>query len=350
MWQRAALLVGASIFSLAAAEIGVRLLPDVVVGYHYQDGSFRRPQEYELRRAKNRLGFHDVEPGEKQPGVVRIALLGDSFVEGIAVGAEQTVGRRLQHELNAGDRQTHEVVSLGRGGAGQRKQLRILRRLGPELEPDLVITLFLSSNDVTDNSPELMRLRNRETRRYLRSFPPQLKAENAVGLIFEHSALNRLIAYRLTRERMRRLYRGIPVDFLVLRDSYDATWEKAWKDTEGLLLETRRAAETLGARYAIVSAATSYGTRGEAGLREMIRAFPSMQDMEWDLDKPDRLLAEFAASHDIPLLKLEPLFRQQARDAGRPFHWKYDGHWNTDGHRLAGALIADFVRQLEERP
>ena len=346
MWKKLALLLGACVVSLVLAEIGVRLLPGVVVGYHYENGSFRRPREFDLRRPRNRLGFHDVEHGEKKPGVTRIVLLGDSFVEAVAVGAQETVGRRLEHELNAGDRERYEVVSLGRGGSGQRKQLRILRKLGPELAPDLVITLFLTSNDVADNSPELFRLRNQETRRYLRSSPPHLPAEDAIGLVFEASALNRLIAYRMTRSRTRGLYRGIPVDFLVLRESYDATWEKAWNDTQGLLLQTRRAAESLGARYAIVSAATPYGTRGEAGLRELIEAFPSMEELTWDLDKPDRRLSEFAASHDIPLLTLEPAFREQARGAEHRFHWKYDGHWNTDGHRLAGALIADFVRRL----
>jgi hypothetical protein len=347
MCRKAALLLGACVISLVLAEIGVRLTPDVVIGFHYRDGAFRRPAEFELRLAKNRLGFHDVEHGEKQPGVRRILLLGDSFVEAISVAAHETVGQRLEYELNANDSNRYEVVSLGKGGAAQPKQLRTLRQLGPQLEPDLVITLFLTANDVSGNSAALGRLRNQETRRYLRAVPAVLRAEDAVGLVFEHSALNRLVAYRLSRARAGRLYRGIPVDFLVLRQSYDATWEKAWDNTEGFLLQTRETAESLGARYAIVSAATSYGTQGEAGLRELIRAFPGMQDMAWDLDKPDRRLAELAVAHTVPLLKLEPLFRKRARGAAHRFHWRYDGHWNVEGHRLAGTLIADFVRRLD---
>jgi len=42
---------------------------------------------------------------------------------------------------------------------------------------------------------------------------------------------------------------------------------------------------------------------------------------------------------------LEPF--QQAAAKGQLLYYRYDGHWNQDGHNLAGQVIADFMRRAE---
>ena len=71
-------------------------------------------------------------------------------------------------------------------------------------------------------------------------------------------------------------------------------------------------------------------------------AYPAMRAYAWDLDRADRLLAEICARRAIPLLRLEPLFRERTR-AGARLHWPVDGHWNAAGNREAGERIAEFV-------
>jgi hypothetical protein len=73
-----------------------------------------------------------------------------------------------------------------------------------------------------------------------------------------------------------------------------------------------------------------------------------MRDYSWDLDKPNRLLSELCAELDIPLLQLEPIFRERLRETGEALHWQYDGHWNQAGIRIAAELMADFILERFE--
>ena len=96
----------------------------------------------------------------------------------------------------------------------------------------------------------------------------------------------------------------------------------------------------------VVSASTPHGVWGsEQGLEMLLKAFPAMASYTWDLEKPDRRLARICRARGIPVLLLEPLFGEAARRTGKRLHWPVDGHWNVEGNRLAGELIADFVRR-----
>ena len=66
-----------------------------------------------------------------------------------------------------------------------------------------------------------------------------------------------------------------------------------------------------------------------------------------DLSYPDRRLAEFGRREGIPVLNLAPPMAQQAEEHDVFFHgFKGSlgtGHWNREGHRVAGELIASWV-------
>ena len=68
----------------------------------------------------NREGLRDVEHQyAKPPGVFRILVLGDSFVEAMHVPLESTFPRRLEERLNARRRR-----GQGRGHQRRRERLR----------------------------------------------------------------------------------------------------------------------------------------------------------------------------------------------------------------------------------
>ena len=59
-------------------------------------------KDYSIRIRTNSLGFRDLERSPTRPeGTVRVALLGDSFVEAIQVPFEKTAGQLLEARLNA---------------------------------------------------------------------------------------------------------------------------------------------------------------------------------------------------------------------------------------------------------
>ena len=66
------------------------------------------------------------------------------------------------------------------------------------------------------------------------------------------------------------------------------------------------------------------------------------------LDYPDRRIAAFTASHGIQTVTLLDDFRRHAEARGVFLHGFNDrgtGHWNANGHRLAGKLIARRICQ-----
>ena len=66
-----------------------------------------------------------------------------------------------------------------------------------------------------------------------------------------------------------------------------------------------------------------------------------------DLYYPERRLARFGKDHGIPVLNLAPTMAQQAEERQVFFHAFHDslgvGHWNEEGHRVAGELIAGWL-------
>lgn len=326
----------------------LRLLPSTVLGFEYEDGHFGKPREFDFAQDYNSLGFHDREHGLRRMGVRRVLLLGDSYVESYSVPLPETVGQRLEHHLDAASGSPHEVVSIGISRWGQVDELEAFETYGPRLKPDLVVTLFLTGNDVRDNSRPLQHAFRKQLD-IVRFRPgwPRLSAEAAPLFFFRSSRLNQLLSQRLALALRGDSPDNIPIDYFVFAVPTPPIWEKAWQKTERLLLETRDRARELGADYAIVSASNPHGVYGaEAGVEMLRDAFPAMRRLEWDLDQPDRRLAAFCERNGIPFLALEPLFRRETVEHGRTLHWRHDGHWNAEGNDFAAERMAEFLLRV----
>jgi len=349
MYKLAALLASVMV-ALLIAEIGLRFLTPMQLGYEYRDEEFTHPREFVRDETGNRHGFHDVDHGPKPPDVRRVILLGDSYVAARNVSIPETPGQRLQHHLNARSSRKYEVISLGHGGWGQREQLAALRRHGIPAEPDIIVTLFLSLNDVKDNSDALQRetREQRRTHQHRRPGHTRIRAQDAPLFIFRWSALNRLISHRLAYFLRDRTVAGIPVPYFVYAAEDDQQWQAAWAETEQLILQMKEAADFAGARYVLVAASTPHGVWGaEQGLTMLQTVYPGMKKRRWDLDKPDKRIEQFSQQHGIPFLTLEPLFRIETVGKGRRLHFQYGGHWNPAGDDLAAEYIAEFLLSLE---
>jgi hypothetical protein len=332
--------------SLGAAELLVRTLSSMQLGYEYRNAAFREPREFVRDKTRNQLGYHDREPGPRVPGVRRILLVGDSYVAATFVSIPETVGQRLEAHLDTDGTKRVQVLSIGGPAWGQREQLSALRQHAPALQPDLILTLFMPFNDVRDNLDRLALMANQEIMRMKRFRPGwrHIPKDEVPLFWFEDSALNRLLSYRLAMHLSRRGDDTIPLDYFVYSTDYDSDWELAWKVTKRLLRNTASLARELDADYGIASASTPHGVYGaEEGLERLRDAYPAMSNRSWDLDGPNRQLKEFCGEEGIPFLSLEPLFRQHLRDHGGRLHWRYDGHWNPRGNDLAARYIAEFI-------
>ena len=170
-------------FGMKDEELGWKLIPNhsgichgygVVAVVQISAQGFRNPQ------------FQIPKP----PNLYRILVLGDSTTFGIGVDASETVPALLESELtqNSSLSRRYEVVNAGVPGYGTAQEWLLYRRWGHDLDPDLVVLLFLTTNDIQDNmcldrsgSRPCFTLEQNElelTRREVLSNPPPLALPN----------------------------------------------------------------------------------------------------------------------------------------------------------------------------
>lgn len=110
-----------------------------------------------FRVRTNALGMRGPEVGPKREGVLRVALVGDSFTYGSAVDEDGTLAASLQRAL--GERGVEaEVLNLGVPGYCALDIAAAAEHRLPELRPDVVLWIFYA-NDVdppieVDSIPE----------------------------------------------------------------------------------------------------------------------------------------------------------------------------------------------------
>ncbi len=352
---RLMVILGSLAFYLVVGELIVRSMSDATLGYRYDEasGRFALPAEFQYNLSPNRLGFHDVEHDPPQPGVVRVLLLGDSYVESYFVPSAKVLGQRLEEHLNNAGKERYEVVSIGKSGWGQREELAALREYGEQIGPDIVLSLFLPLNDVENNSPRLRKttkLQHLDPELLFRPTWTRRSADTMPLFFIRSSALNQFLSHRLAWGLLRKNRdhpASIPVDYYVYATDVDEVWQAAWQQTEQLIVGTRDLASQLGASYAVASASMPQNVLGaERGLEVLFEHYPAMREKSWDLDLPVRRMTEICLRNGIPFLDLEPRFREE-HAAGRVLHWPFDGHWNPNGNELAAEVLTEFIPSLE---
>ncbi|MDP3213477.1 MAG: hypothetical protein Q8S73_05200 [Deltaproteobacteria bacterium] len=125
----------------------------------WEDRNPNRPaQTYRM----NRFGFRGDEWEERKPaGVFRVALVGDSFVFGMGVSDEETLGARLAQGLpSLPDGRRVEVLNLGVPGSNLSTHARMIEVAHADLSADMAVLVYHVPNDFTDwdNQDEIQAL------------------------------------------------------------------------------------------------------------------------------------------------------------------------------------------------
>ena len=304
----------------------------------------------------NSAGFRGPEFKLAPPANgLRVAVLGDSFTEALQVDEQATWIQQLQVRLNedprcpllGGHSAGAQLFNFGVGGYGTGQELLTWRHLASRYEPALVILTFYPGNDITDNDPKqrkdrpVFRLgrggqlsidqsfREQPATRWRLSPPGQL-----VESAFNHSRLlqllneakNRLAAQRTSPSAMPPA--GPPV---TAEDS-----DEAWATTDALIGQLNQEVRAQGARLLVVSTSSPE------------QVWPRPDQRPAQPFAREQRLAGLLASRRIPYLALGPLLQRHADQQGLTLHGfsgqaPGEGHWNTEGHRLAAAAIAPWL-------
>ena len=169
---RLALLTATLLMLAVVLEVGTRILTNVSPPTTLRDARIgaRHPFSYEgdfyideisefVRLRFNDVGFRGPNrPFNKEPGTVRIAIMGDSMIAALAMPEPKMMTSKLAQILNESHPElVWDVMNFGVSGASTAQQIALYREVVHKFEPDVVLSCFFVGNDLTDNSPRLSR-------------------------------------------------------------------------------------------------------------------------------------------------------------------------------------------------
>ena len=320
----------------------------------------------------NRHGFHDRNRNiKKSSGVVRVAVLGDSYAEAMQVDGDQNFSSVSERLLNDSSNFNFEVLNFGVSGYGTTQELLLLKQKVIHYSPDIVVLAFLTGNDIRNNSKELegsprpffikkgseyvLDESFRESDYFAKR--SSFVARALVGMA-DYSRLVQLLNKVRTNLRTRakvQTHSGsqasskveLGLDSEIYRAPTSPEWIEAWQVTEYLFKEFAKEVESQGAQFLLVT--LSNGIQVDPRVEERRRMLDALEVD--DLFYPDRRVEQFCNENDIPVLVLAPLLRQMAEKEMISLHGfqntgPFKGHWNQNGHRLAGELISKRILEL----
>lgn len=359
---RLSALTGALLAAFIFCEIGLIVFGFSHTNFYQWDdltGSSLRPgasgwyrDEGEAFITINDQGLRDRPHAfEKPEDVIRIAIIGDSYAAALELDAELAFWSVMEKELASSPQfpagREPEVINFGMPGHGTAQELLTLRHRAWAYDPDVIVLAFYAGNDIRDNSRALDR---GPMRPYFVLDNGDLVLDDSFatepGFLARSTALARAYYWIAPHVRTVQLLQKVKARRYQARviaaesggDEQDR--EAAWEVTAALLATIRREVADHGARLLVVGVTMDIQVHPYA---EVQRAFAERIGVE-DLLYPNRRLAELAEREGFAWLDLQPQFKAFAQEQQVYLHGfgepPGEGHWNAEGHRLAGELIA----------
>jgi len=394
--QRLALILAGILAAFAITEVAVRvfnLAPaefytyDPYVGWKLKPGaSGWQTHEGNALIEVNSDGFRGPEYSfEKPPGTLRIAVLGDSFTEAQHVAFDDTFCAVVQRDLQAqcpfaigGDRLPRqiftqvEVINFGCDGYGTAQELLTLRHWVWRYSPDVVVLAFFNGNDVRNNSVVLEGDKCRpffihKDGKLVLGGPFEdsraFRAHCIMRFESRHSQVLNLIGNG--RSQLTNIIRGalanphggaakpVPHGFelglsdLIYGPPINEVWREAWSVTDDQIDLMSREVTDHGALFLVATIATGIQDDPNPEFRAKYMQMVGSNNLFY----PDDHIRELGRRHGFAVINL-PKPMQEYAEAHRVYLHGFpntgpgQGHWNVEGHRVAGTLIGERIRQL----
>jgi hypothetical protein len=271
-----------------------------------------------------------------------VAVLGDSFVEGGLVAADDLMTANLGRLLGC------TVANLGQSAYGPQQMLTVLKRYAGPLRPRLCIWTFYEGNDLDDAERYEQLARSglppgvRSTARE-RSFGRNVQA----ALSEQLHALLAPVWYDQAPSGVYRDSVGRPTR-LFFRDAATPLSRRdlaALDRVITILADARAACAADGVPLLVVFAPEKFRVyQAHCAFR------PENPAAGWTLnDLPERLKARVEAlGPGINFLDLTPALESEAAQ-GRLVYFADDTHWSPAGHQAAARAIAAAIEQHDGR-
>jgi len=296
----------------------------------------------------NSAGMRDREHDlTKAPGVYRILVLGDSFMEANQVKFEDGFVRVLEQRLKEGARRPVEVINASVSGWGTDDELTYFMREGVKYRPDLILVAMTLHNDVSDNLREdYHEFRNGR----IEQRPVTLVPWGSFAILqvkewmASHSHLY-YMAYRASRASWVSNEAQILNSHVggLLRRVPDDRIRAGWEMTRQLLQKMRQEADAINAPVAVMLLPLSVQVYPETA-KEFL-ATNSLKQTDIDLFKPQEMMQGIGKNIGVSIIDLFPVFRDTKAKCNCALFVQGDGHWNKLGHQTAAEEAArDLMR------
>ncbi|MBU2490199.1 MAG: SGNH/GDSL hydrolase family protein [Proteobacteria bacterium] len=273
-------------------------------------------REFRFPLATNSLGVRDVEhPREKPGNEFRVAVLGDSYTEGVGAAVEDAWFRRLEEKLNrrADPGTSFLVLSGAVAGSDPFYCFQMLKQKILDYRPDLVI-LALGENDVVDVARRggMERFRPDGTVR----IPSPIPAE----WLFARSRLYRFVLLGILGRN----------EYLFTPREFEERMALAIVELAGLSARYQDLCRDHGAAFAVA-------------------VFPQKENLEGKGYTPGfTLLVGRLEASGAPVLDLFPSFREAMGQGAEVanLYWPVDRHFQAQGYEVFASAVADgLVRE-----
>lgn len=312
--------------------------------FTYSGKEFRNTIKY------NSLGFRGKEYSQdKRNDTFRIAVLGDSFVEGLQLPDNQLLTAILEEKLNSYSQSlNYEVMNFGVSGYGTDQELLLLTNKVIQYSPDLVILVF-TANDIDDvKNNELFTMENG----ILTKLFPKTKNYSITSLLkktFKNFYFLNFLDQNLHRLELDQKFSGhhrssIQID--IFKRDYDSETKKNWQLELALLGKIYQECQKNKISFLLVLGNLNHQVRTQSRIGFFKRYRKNIKEEKYVFNKPNEILKFFANEHSIPVLDLLPVFKQE-EESKNMVHFIFDGHWNSYGNRLAAELTLNKL--VEEK-
>jgi hypothetical protein len=326
----------------------------------------------------NSAGFRDREHAHEKPtDVIRVAVLGDSYIEALQVPAEAMFATVLQRELNErkvfGQKRV-EVLSFGVSGFGTAQELLMLRHHVWQFDPDHVLLAFLPGNDIRNNSRELEPQQVRPffdltdnrlepdfsfrtdpafQNSMTRSFKIKTRIINASRVIqLVRAVRDGELSGRRTPVDDHKNEPSVSGDQIGLDDQCfvkpaSAAWQSAWTLTERLIEQMNSECQQRQCGFSVAVISSGIQVNPDDELRSEYAARLGVTDLSY----ADRRLSRLGGRLDIPVIPLSFGLLEYAKTHDVCVHGFAntqlgEGHWNAQGHRQAAIICAEELSKV----
>ena len=315
-------------------QLGFKLIPN-------QAGTFvvGKFGDEKVRFQINSEGWNSTKNyrERRDPAVVRIAIIGDSYIEALNVHPTNAVGAVLEKALSPTSE--IEVYSFGISGASLSHYLAIMRYVRSQFSPDLYI-INIVHNDFDESLATVDRSMFHGLRRAGSSYeevPPTMYQPSLFRRIVGHSATIRYLTINLKVRFELKDIRRIG-DLWGTTHRFAANIDAAKIDVH----ETKNIVNYVFKKYL---------QEAESDRQKLVLVVDSPRQPIYEGLNPHTSLAfqynqvvtEVCRDLLLHCLDLTDHFWSDFQRNRRRFNSIIDGHWNAHGHEVAASAIKDFL-------